>query len=413
MNMIAITLKQRTEVFANVEKVVRKKIFAPAFDAAKWETLVDANRQRILDAESVEAFEGEIQKLITELKISHMAFFHQSFLKIPPNYSIGATFQAYGTNGKSNWMFQDVHEGGPAYLSNMRPGDLLLDVEGMPVAPPDLPTFRMGGFSNVTIERLTGERVPLPLGIPRPKSKWHPIIRPKLVSWFKPEPGVAVLKATGFPGQVGIDVAREIDEAVSNLQDCPRLIVDLRGNPGGGAGGLRLMSYFTPGKLPVGYSLSKQRVAKGYKKEDLPRFDKIPSRKIALIPLLFRFALGDKSILMVTEGLGPQPFHGRIVLLVNQHTASAGETITGFAKENKLATIVGTKTAGQVLGGTGFKMGHGFVLRLPVVSFRTWGGNDLEGTGTVPDCPVDLSREALKDGRDNQLQEAIRVAKGL
>ena len=164
--MIPITLKQRTEVFANVEKVVPKKIFAPAFDAAKWKTLVDANRQRILDAESVEAFEGEIQKLITELKISHMAFFHRSFLKIPPNYSIGATFQAYGTNGKSNWMFQDVHEGGPAYLSNMRPGDLLLDVEGMPVAPPDIPTFRMGGFSNVTIERLTGERVPLPLGIP-------------------------------------------------------------------------------------------------------------------------------------------------------------------------------------------------------------------------------------------------------
>lgn len=58
---------------------------------------------------------------------------------------------------------------------------------------------------------------------------------------------------------------------------------------------------------------------------------------------------------MVTEGLGPQPFHGRIVLLVNQHTASGAEIITGFAKENKLATIVGTKTPGQVLGGTGMQ----------------------------------------------------------
>ena len=411
--MIPIALKQRTEVLGNVEKVVPKKIFAPAFDAAKWKALVDAYRQRVLGADSVEAFESQIQKLIAELKISHMAFFHRSFLKIPPNYAIGATFQAYGANGNSSWMFQDVHEGGPAYLSNMRPGDLLLEIEGMPVAPPDMPAFRMGGFSNVTVERLTGERIPMPLGIPMPKSKWHPIIRPKLVSWYKPEPGVGVLKATGFPGQVGIDVAREISEAVADLQDCTRLIVDLRGNPGGGAGGLRLMGYFTPGKLPVGYSLSRKRVAKGYKREDLPRFDKIPSWKIALIPLLFRFALGDKSILMVTEGLGPQPFHGRIVLLVNQHTASAGETITGFAKENRLAIVVGTKTAGQVLGGTGFKMGHGFVLRLPVVSFRTWGGNDLEGTGTVPHYPIDLSREALKDGRDNQLDEAIRVVRSL
>ena len=295
----------------------------------------------------------------------------------------------------------------------MRPGDLLLDVEGMPVAPPDIPTFRMGGFSNVTIERLTGERVPLPLGIPMPKSKWHPIVRPKLVSWFKPEPGVGVLKATGFPGQVGIDVAREIDEAISNLQDCTRLIVDLRGNPGGGAGGLRLMSYFTPDKLPVGYSLSKERVAKGYKREDLPRFDKIPSRKIALIPLLFRFALGRQVDSHGYGGARTAAFSRSDRPVVNQHTASAGETITGFAKENKLATIVGTKTAGQVLGGTGFKMGHGFVLRLPVVSFRTWGGNSLEGTGTVPDHSVDLSREALRDGRDNQLQEAIRVVKEL
>jgi hypothetical protein len=65
------------------------------------------------------------------------------------------------------------------------------------------------------------------------------------------------------------------------------------------------------------------------------------------------------------------------------------------------------KTAGLVLYGTGFKMGHGFVLCLPVVSFRTSGGNNLEGTGTVPDHPVDLSREALRDGTDNQLQEAI------
>ncbi len=173
------------------------------------------------------------------------------------------------------------------------------------------------------------------------------------------------------------------------------------------------MSYLTPDKVPVGYSLTQRRAVKGFRREDLPRFGKIPSRKIALIPLLLRFALSDKSILMVTEGLGPQPFHGRIVLLVNQHTASASETITGFAKENRLATIVGTKTAGQVLGGTGFKVGHGFVLRLPVVGFRTWNGNTLEGKGVEPDQVTELSREALKEGRDNQLQEAIGVVKQL
>ena len=32
-----------------------------------------------------------------------------------------------------------------------------------------------------------------------------------------------------------------------------------------------------------------------------------------------------KPIVLQTEGLGKQPFHGRIVLLVDRHTASAAE----------------------------------------------------------------------------------------
>lgn len=120
-----------------------------------------------------------------------------------------------------------------------------------------------------------------------------------------------------------------------------------------------------------------------------------------------------RSIVTVTEGLGPQPFHGRIVLLVNEHTASAAETITGFAKENKVATTVGTKTPGQVLGGTGFKMGHGFVLRIPVVTFHTWSGNTLEGKGVEPDCIVEFSRHHLKQGRDPQTDESLQVVRQL
>jgi C-terminal processing protease CtpA/Prc len=37
---------------------------------------------------------------------------------------------------------------------------------------------------------------------------------------------------------------------------------------------------------------------------------------------------------------------------VDRHTASAAEMVTVFAKENKLATIVGEKTAGQLLSAT-------------------------------------------------------------
>jgi len=42
------------------------------------------------------------------------------------------------------------------------------------------------------------------------------------------------------------------------------------------------MGYMTPNKLPVGYSLSKKRAERGYNKEKLKRFGKIPSRKMEL-----------------------------------------------------------------------------------------------------------------------------------
>jgi carboxyl-terminal processing protease len=155
-----------------------------------------------------------------------------------------------------------------------------------------------------------------------------------------------------FPGAIGIDVAKDIDHGIAALDGCSRLIVDLRGNTGGGIGGLRLMSYLTPGKLEVGYSLTRKRRERGYRREELTRFGRIPSHKAILIWLAARYAFVEKSILVVTEGLGQRRFHSRVVLLVNKHTASAGKMVSAFAEENSLATIVGVKTPGRLLRGS-------------------------------------------------------------
>ena len=118
---------------------------------------------------------------------------------------------------------------------------------------------------------------------------------------------IGLLKVAMFPGAIGIDVAKDIDRGIAALNGCSRLIVDLRGNTGGGIGGLRLMSYLTPGKLEVGYSLTRKRRERGYRREELTRFGRIPSRKATLFWLAARYAFVDKSILVVTEGLGPRP----------------------------------------------------------------------------------------------------------
>ncbi len=99
--------------------------------------------------------------------------------------------------------------------------------------------------------------------------------------------------------------------------------------------------------------------------------------------------------------------------MVNEHTASAGEMVSAFAEENNLATIVGTKTPGRLLSGGAFKVGHGYILGLPVAAYLTWQGRMLENDGITPAVSMELSREALRDGRDTQLEMAIEVVKAL
>jgi C-terminal processing protease CtpA/Prc len=87
--------------------------------------------------------------------------------------------------------------------------------------------------------------------------------------------------------------------------------------------------------------------------------------------------------------------------------------VAAFAEENNLATIVGTKTPGRLLSGGAFKVGHGYILGLPVAGYLTWQGRMLENNGIIPTVSVELSREALLEGKDTQLQKAVEVVKSL
>jgi Peptidase family S41 len=100
-----------------------------------------------------------------------------------------------------------------------------------------------------------------------------------------------------------------------------------------------------------------------------PRFSRIPSSTKTLWLLGLQFApamIAKKPTVPQTEGLGKKPFHGRVVLLVNRHTASAAEMIVALARENNLARIVGEKTAGRSLSATSVKVGKGF--RFSIIS---------------------------------------------
>lgn len=408
-----LTLDERTKIFDKVCHLVETKHFNPAMNGVDWNALAQGHRDQVLASSEPEAFEKEVQKLVSELKTSHTGFRHAGMRNIPARHAINATMQRISQNGSERWMFQDVHEGGPAYAAGIRPGDLLLANGKQEIRPPEDLTFSVGESVELTIEKLHGGQERLRLQLPLPKSNKHPVTAPDPVHAEKLADDIGLLKVAMFPGLIGIDVAKDIDRGVELLDGCSRLIVDLRGNTGGGIGGLRLMSYLTPAKLEVGYSLTRKRQERGYRREELTRFGRIPSRKAALFWLAARYAFVEKSIVVVTEGLGERRFHGRVVLLVNEHTASAGEMVSAFAEENSLATIVGTKTPGRLLSGSAYKVGHGYILGLPVAAYLTWQGRMLENNGIVPKFSIELSRDALNEGRDTQLETAQHVLNSL
>lgn len=403
-----MTLDERKGVFEKIDTLVRRKFFDPKFNGRDWSVLVQKHRDPILSANDDSTFEKEVNSLLAELGTSHTTFFNKK-TPIPGRNSINATFKSSETADGLRWVFQDVQPGGPADRAGVKPGDMLITVNEREFRPPQKPEFRMDSIAPVTLTHHNGVPKEVKLELKTPKAKYSdcPYAEPKSVVFKQIEPGIGYLKVSMFPGIIGVDFAHDVDQAMAELRNCERLVIDLRGNPGGGIGALRLMSYLTPDRVPVGYSLTRERAERGYRREDLPQFRGIPDQKWQLPFVASRFVGRDLSIAVVTEGKGTQKFHGRIVILVNEHTAGSGEMVAGFARDNNLAKIVGTKTAGRLLGGKSFKVGDSYMLMLPVGAYVSWSGIRFEGTGISPDVEIEWSPA----DPEKQLERAIEIVR--
>jgi len=414
------TPKERTKIIASIKKLVPERhinVSNPNQDYRPWLTLVDERTPHLLNMDTP-AFEAGVGELLKELGSSHTAFFHQRRDSIPAPYSINATLRAVDSPHGKRWMFVDVIEDGVAFQAGIRPGEFLLSIDSQPILPPKSANFRIGGNHRVEVGSLNGSKREIAIGVPDRASKDRPpMIEPRSLSHKFLAPDIGYIRVATFPGAVGQSFAKALDDAIQELKirGVQRLVLDLRGNIGGGLGSLRLMSYLCAGKMEIGYSLTRRRLRNGYRKESLTRIGKIPATKAELLMMAVRFKVfqRDRSMTLVTEGLGPQPFHGRIVILINEHTHSAAEMVASFAKQNRLATLVGKRTAGEVLGGANFKLAGGYVFRMPVAGWYTWQGECIEGGGVLPDVSVENSPEALAAGIDAQLEKALDLVKAI
>jgi len=408
-----LTREERRAILAAIKKCVLKRHFnVGGVDYKEWAQRFD-DRAGALQAVDADEFEEGIRQSLADLRSSHTVFYHERTNRLLPQHSVGATVRAFEHNGGQRWHFLDVFEAGPAELAGIKRGDTLLSIDGVEYVPPKMPPFRIGATHRLNVADTIGEnqreveiKVPFRKGTPErppiiePSSPRHEVIQSK----------TGLLKIPYFPGPTGISFANDLDLAIADLKErgCDRLIIDLRGNIGGSLGFARLASYLCSGSIAIGHSLTPSRLRRGYSRDALPRVP-MPRSKLEFFWALARFAARDKSVMLLTQGLGPQPFHTRVAILVNEWTNSAGEMLAGFASENRLATIVGTKTAGNVLGAQNQKVGAGYWLRVPVFGWYTSKGKCLEGQGVHPDREADIDVNQFSPGTDYQMHIAADI----
>jgi carboxyl-terminal processing protease len=416
---IQLSGKDRHAILENVLAALQKRFYAPEKLNMEWHAAVERHRPIIEGAVTPDAFEQAMSNLLAELHTSHVGFFHATARRASSRAALSANYLADETPYGKRWIFQDVHSGGAAALAGIEPGNILLRVDGREIIPPEHPVFQMGKQTRVEIVANDDRQKTVSVDVARPKGKKLHFIEPTLVEAKRLGDGLGYLKIAMFPGMIGVVVANQISSAVASLGDIDRLIIDLRGNSGGGVAALRVMSLLTPGGIPIGFALDRRRAKAnlGTEKLSFPRFSRIPPTPRNLWLLGLRYApaiLSKKPIVLETEGLGPMPFHGRITLLLDRHTASAAEMIVAFARENNLAIIIGEKTAGRLLSATSVKVGKGFRLALPTGAYYTWKGSILEGTPIEPDRMIDFDwRERRALGRDRQLDYAINIGRNV
>jgi carboxyl-terminal processing protease len=403
-----LTRSEREQLLRHIDDSVQQKFYDPHFNGRNWKEIVAQHRQQIIDSDSDVAFEAAVTDMLDQLGSSGLGILGPH-TPVTPRSSINASFRAVYTDAEGlRWAFQDVLPGGVADRAGVKPADLLIAIGPQELEPPVSPAFEMGNRTEIVISRAGEKRaLHIDLTTPQPKYRSNPYSEPKSVVASLLDGSIANLKVSLFPGYIGMEFANKVSAAFNGiLRDAKRLLIDLRGNPGGGIGGLRVMSYLTPYKTPIGFSLDRPMAEHGYDRDKLPRFGHIPRFKFELLPLALKFGR-KRSIALVTEGLGRHPFHGHVAILVNEHSTGAAEMLAQFAQENRLATIIGSKTAGRLVSRSGIKIGNGYTLVLPVAAYMSWSGVRIEGNGITPDVPADWSYEAALDGRDTQFEKAV------
>lgn len=104
----------------------------------------------------------------------------------------------------------------------------------------------------------------------------------------------------------------------------------------------------------------------------------------------------------------------KVVILVDENSASASEIMASSMKEKYRAILVGKTTYGKGTVQSTANLSDGTMIKYTIQEWLTPNGNSINGKGIKPDYEVDLSEEYKNNptnDNDNQLQKAIEILK--
>ena len=174
--------------------------------------------------------------------------------------------------------------------------------------------------------------------------------------------------------------AEQFKKGLQELEDAgmEKMILDLRGNPGGTVSAVV-----------------------GVAGEILPR------------GLVFYVEAKDPSTGEQEYTCPGADFDIPLAVLVNGYSASASEILLGAIQDAGAGTVMGTQTFGKGVVQTVFELEDGSGVKLTIGKYFTRGGQDINEKGITPDILSELDADLYeKEGIDSQLRDAVDFLNG-